>query len=114
MAGKANFIPEEWARVVAGPMIAGRAITAADPGRSLGAVAGSVRRRSVPARCEAERFRKSARKGGGGGHRHTRNQDGGPRPPTGAVQRRAAQSTQGQGRRGTARGCGARRCQGLS
>ncbi|WP_046862407.1 hypothetical protein [Microvirga massiliensis] len=31
MAGKANFTPEEWARVVASPMVAGMAITAADP-----------------------------------------------------------------------------------
>jgi hypothetical protein len=31
MAGKANFTPEEWSRVVASPMIAGMAITAADP-----------------------------------------------------------------------------------
>ena len=31
MAGKANFTPEEWARVVASRMVAGRAITAADP-----------------------------------------------------------------------------------
>lgn len=32
MAGKANFAPDEWARVVASPMVAGMAITAADPG----------------------------------------------------------------------------------
>jgi hypothetical protein len=31
MAGKSNFTPEEWARVVASPMVAGMAITAADP-----------------------------------------------------------------------------------
>jgi hypothetical protein len=31
MAGKANFTPEEWARVVASPLVAGMAITAADP-----------------------------------------------------------------------------------
>ena len=31
MAGKTNFTPEEWARVVSSPMIAGMAITAADP-----------------------------------------------------------------------------------
>jgi hypothetical protein len=31
MAGKANFTQEEWARVVASPMVAGMAITAADP-----------------------------------------------------------------------------------
>src|SRR3712207_5188497 len=31
MAGKANFSPEEWARVVASPMVVGVAITAADP-----------------------------------------------------------------------------------
>ncbi|MGO4704306.1 hypothetical protein AB4072_00815 [Microvirga sp. 2MCAF38] len=31
MATKANFTPEEWARVVASPMVAGIAITAADP-----------------------------------------------------------------------------------
>lgn len=31
MAGKANFTPEEWARVVASPMVASMAITAADP-----------------------------------------------------------------------------------
>jgi hypothetical protein len=31
MAGKADFTPEEWARVVASPMVAGMAITAADP-----------------------------------------------------------------------------------
>ncbi len=31
MAGKANFTPEEWTRVVASPMIASMAITAADP-----------------------------------------------------------------------------------
>ncbi|MBQ0821202.1 hypothetical protein KBI52_13405 [Microvirga sp. HBU67558] len=31
MAGKASFTPEEWARVVASPMVAGMAITAADP-----------------------------------------------------------------------------------
>ena len=31
MADKASFTPEEWARVVASPMVAGMAITAADP-----------------------------------------------------------------------------------
>jgi hypothetical protein len=31
MAGKSNFTPEEWTRVVSSPMIAGMAITAADP-----------------------------------------------------------------------------------
>ena len=31
MVGKADFAPEEWARVVASPMVAGMAITAADP-----------------------------------------------------------------------------------
>jgi hypothetical protein len=31
MAGKVNFTPEEWARVVTSPMVAGMAITAADP-----------------------------------------------------------------------------------
>jgi hypothetical protein len=31
MAGKASFTPEEWARVVASPMVASMAITAADP-----------------------------------------------------------------------------------
>ncbi|EIM24723.1 hypothetical protein [Microvirga lotononidis] len=32
MAGKANFTPEEWSRVVASPVVASMAITAADPG----------------------------------------------------------------------------------
>jgi hypothetical protein len=32
MAGKANFSPEEWSRVLASPMVASMAITAADPG----------------------------------------------------------------------------------
>jgi hypothetical protein len=31
MAGKANFTPEEWARIAASPMIVSMAITAADP-----------------------------------------------------------------------------------
>jgi hypothetical protein len=31
MAGKADFTSEEWARLVASPMVAGMAITAADP-----------------------------------------------------------------------------------
>lgn len=31
MTGKADFTPEEWARVVASPMVIGMAITAADP-----------------------------------------------------------------------------------
>lgn len=31
MAGKANFTPEEWTQIVASPMVAGMAITAADP-----------------------------------------------------------------------------------
>jgi hypothetical protein len=31
MATKANFTPDEWARVVASPMVAGMAVTAADP-----------------------------------------------------------------------------------
>ncbi len=32
MASKAAFTPEEWAQIVASPMVAGMAITAADPG----------------------------------------------------------------------------------
>lgn len=32
MASKANFTPEEWSRVVASPVVASMAITAADPG----------------------------------------------------------------------------------
>jgi hypothetical protein len=31
MATKADFTPDEWARLLASPMIAGMAITAADP-----------------------------------------------------------------------------------
>ncbi len=31
MASKASFTPEEWARVVASPMLASMPITAADP-----------------------------------------------------------------------------------
>lgn len=31
MAGKASFTPEEWARVMASPIVTGMAITAADP-----------------------------------------------------------------------------------
>lgn len=31
MAGKADFTPEEWARVAASPMVAAMAVTAADP-----------------------------------------------------------------------------------
>ena len=31
MTGKTNFTPEEWGRVLASPMVAGMAITAADP-----------------------------------------------------------------------------------
>src|SRR5829696_9772086 len=31
MASKANFTPDEWSRVLASPMVAGTAITAADP-----------------------------------------------------------------------------------
>ena len=31
MASKANFTPEEWAKVLSSPMVAGMAITAADP-----------------------------------------------------------------------------------
>jgi hypothetical protein len=31
MAGKASFTPDEWARIVASPMVASMAITAADP-----------------------------------------------------------------------------------
>ncbi|MGO4571486.1 hypothetical protein [Microvirga sp. 2TAF3] len=31
MASKASFTPEEWARIVASPMVAGMAITAAEP-----------------------------------------------------------------------------------
>lgn len=44
-----NFTPEEWARVVAAPMVAGIAVTAADPGGLWGAlkesasVAGALR-----------------------------------------------------------------------
>ena len=32
MTGKANFCPEEWSRILASPMVASMAITAADPG----------------------------------------------------------------------------------
>jgi len=32
MASKSNFTPEEWSRLVASPVVAGMAITAADPG----------------------------------------------------------------------------------
>ena len=44
-----DFTPEEWARVVAAPMVAGIAVTAADPGGLWGAlkesasVAGALR-----------------------------------------------------------------------
>ena len=31
MVSKANFTPDEWSRVLASPMVAGAAITAADP-----------------------------------------------------------------------------------
>ena len=35
---KDSFTPEEWARVVGAPMLAGMAVTAADPGGLWGAV----------------------------------------------------------------------------
>lgn len=38
MAFKDRFAPEEWARVVGAPMLAGVAVTAADPGGLWGAV----------------------------------------------------------------------------
>jgi len=38
MTLKDSFTPEEWARVVAAPMVAGIAVTAADPGGIFGAV----------------------------------------------------------------------------
>jgi hypothetical protein len=38
MALKDNFAPEEWARVVGAPMLAGIAVTAAEPGGLWGAV----------------------------------------------------------------------------
>ncbi|MBB5223720.1 hypothetical protein HNP73_003674 [Amaricoccus macauensis] len=50
MALKDNFTPEEWAQVVAAPMVAGIAVTAADPRGLIGAlkesfaVAGAVQR----------------------------------------------------------------------
>ncbi|HVH01391.1 MAG TPA: hypothetical protein VM891_00240 [Amaricoccus sp.] len=42
MAGKDAFTAEEWARVVAAPMLAGIAVTAAEPGGLWGAVKESV------------------------------------------------------------------------
>ena len=42
MAAKDAFTPEEWARVVAAPMLAGIAVTAAEPGGLWGAVKESV------------------------------------------------------------------------
>jgi hypothetical protein len=38
MAVKDSFAPEEWARIVGAPMLAGIAVTAADPGGLWGAV----------------------------------------------------------------------------
>ena len=38
MASKDSFTPEEWARVVGAPMLAGIAVTAAEPGGLWGAV----------------------------------------------------------------------------
>ncbi len=42
MAAKDAFTPEEWARVVGAPMLAGIAVTAAEPGGLWGAVKESV------------------------------------------------------------------------
>jgi hypothetical protein len=42
MSVREAFTPEEWARVVAAPMLAGIAVTAADPGGLWGAVKESV------------------------------------------------------------------------
>jgi hypothetical protein len=44
MADKTNFTKEEWTLLLESPMIAGMAITAADPS-TLGASKGIVRRR---------------------------------------------------------------------
>ncbi len=38
MAFRDDFAPEDWARVVGAPMLAGMAVTAADPGGLWGAV----------------------------------------------------------------------------
>ena len=36
MAGNTNFTPEEWGRVLASPLVAAMAITAADPPAACG------------------------------------------------------------------------------
>ena len=54
MGLKEAFAPEEWARIVGAPMLAGIAVTAADPGGVWGAVkestalAGALQRAKVP------------------------------------------------------------------
>lgn len=60
MALEESFTPEEWARVVAAPMLAGIAVTAAEPGglwsvvRESVAVAGAVREATAGAPLVAE------------------------------------------------------------
>ncbi len=54
MASRENFTEEEWSRVVGAPMLAGIAVTAADPGGLWGAikestaVAGSITDKNAP------------------------------------------------------------------
>ena len=54
MGRREAFAPEEWARIVGAPMLAGIAVTAADPGGVWGAVkesmavAGALQRAKAP------------------------------------------------------------------
>jgi hypothetical protein len=59
MAVKDSFAPDEWARVVGAPMLAGIAVTAADPGGLWGAVKEGT--------ATATALRAGAQTGGAGG-----------------------------------------------
>jgi hypothetical protein len=88
MAGKANFTPEEWTRVVASPLIASMAITAADPSGLWGllkeAMAGGWSLLDAKQSATASPLAKA-----GGGHREIRDQNRRPRAHAGSVQRRS-------------------------
>ena len=113
MAVKDAFTAEEWARVVAAPMLAGIAVTAAEPGGIWGAVkesvavAGAVRAAKADADPLVAEVARRLRDAGGPRHGARRAEGAGPRQGAGGGGRGGGRGAR-RGRR-PRRGQGARR-----
>ena len=107
MANKSSFTPEEWSRLVASPVVASMAITAADPGGLWSLLQESMSSGWALLEAKQNAQANAAREGRGRRHRQHRDAECRARVLPGPVQGQPVRRREAQGHRGASRRLGA-------